>query len=151
MFILFSVLAGECWSAEKAAPAEQGKIVNEEAFIKEKFPNAIRMPSGLRYIVLKEGTGETPNRGALVEAHYTGRFLDGRKFDSSVDRGERFLFTVGKGRVIKGWDEAFLSMRKGEKRLLIIPPELAYGDRGAGPIPPKATLIFEVELIDFLQ
>ena len=87
----------------------------------------------------------------FVEAHYTGRLLDGTKFDSSVDRGQRFLFVVGTGRVIKGWDEAFLSMKKGEKRILIIPPDLAYGDKGMGTIPPNATLIFEVELFDFFK
>jgi FKBP-type peptidyl-prolyl cis-trans isomerase len=103
------------------------------------------------YIILKEGNGATPTSGALVEAHYTGRLLDGTKFDSSVDRGQPFMFVVGVGRVIKGWDEAFLSMKKGEKRVLIIPPGLAYGDKGMGTIPPNATLIFEVELIDFLK
>ncbi|HAJ28005.1 MAG TPA: peptidylprolyl isomerase, partial [Syntrophus sp. (in: bacteria)] len=91
------------------------------------------------------------NGGALVEAHYTGRLLDGTKFDSSVDRGEPLMFLVGRGEVIKGWDEAFRSMKKGEKRILIIPPGLAYGDRSMGTIPPNATLIFEVELINFLQ
>lgn len=151
LFILFSFIAGESWSSEKVVQAEQSKLTKEETLIKEKYPNAIRTSSGLMYIVLKEGTGETPSRGALVEAHYTGRLLDGTKFDSSVDRGQPFQFQVGKGKVIRGWDEAFLTMKTGEKRILIIPPDLAYGDMGMGPIPPKATLIFEVELLDFLQ
>jgi FKBP-type peptidyl-prolyl cis-trans isomerase len=152
-FIFF--IAGECLSAEKS-PATGGikaeeKVAGEEALIKEKYPNAIRTSSGLMYMLLKEGKGDAPARGALVEAHYTGRLLDGTKFDSSVDRGAPFLFVVGRGAVIKGWDEAFLSMRKGEKRMLIIPPGLAYGDKGMGPIPPNSTLVFEVELINFLQ
>ena len=156
LFILFSFIAGESRASEKAAlpekavQAEQGRSINEEALIKEKYPNAIRTASGLMYIVLKEGSGGSPTRGAIIEAHYTGRLLNGTKFDSSVDRGQPFHFTVGRGNVIKGWDEAFLSMKKGEKRILIVPPHLAYGDRGMGPIPPKATLIFEVELLDFL-
>ena len=136
---------------ENAVKGEQEKAAREEALIKAKYPNAIRTSSGLMYIVLKEGNGATPTRGALVEAHYTGRLQDGTKFDSSVDRGKPLLFVVGRGEVIKGWDEAFLSMKKGEKRLLIIPPGLAYGDKGMGTIPPNATLIFEVELIDFLK
>ena len=125
--VIFWVV-GESMSAEKMpitenmARGEQEKYVKEEAFIKEKYPNAIHTSSGLMYVVLKEGNGATtPPRGTLVEAHYTGRLLDGTKFDSSVDRGQPLLFVVGKGMVIKGWDEAILSMKKGEKRILIIP------------------------------
>ena len=155
LFIFF--IAGESLSSEKTpvtenvVRGEQEKVAKEEALIKEKYPNSIRTSSGLMYIILKEGNGATPTSGALVEAHYTGRLLDGTKFYSSVDRGKPFLFLVGRGEVIKGWDEAFLSMKKGEKRILIIPPGLAYGDKGMGTIPPNETLIFEVELINFLQ
>jgi len=158
LIALFSFfIAGKSLSAEKtpvtenAVKAEQAKDAGEAALIKDKYPNAIRTSSGLMYIILKEGSGETPTSGSLVEVHYTGRLLDGTKFDSSVDRGQRFLFVVGTGRVIKGWDEALLSMKKGEKRVLIIPPGLAYGDKGMGTIPPNATLIFEVELFDFFN
>ena len=155
LFIFF--ITGESLSSEKSpvtenmVRGEQEKVAKEEALIKEKYPNSIRTSSGLMYIILKEGNGATPTSGALVEAHYTGRLLDGTKFYSSVDRGKPFLFLVGRGEVIKGWDEAFLSMKKGEKRILIIPPGLAYGDKGMGTIPPNETLIFEVELINFLQ
>jgi len=160
VFLLLTCIAGMPVLAQadqgSSQPAIYRAIVNdsvakEEALIKEKYPNAIRTSSGLMYIILKEGNGATPTSGALVEAHYTGRLLDGTKFDSSVDRGKPLLFLVGRGEVIKGWDEAFLSMKTGEKRILIIPPGLAYGDKGMGTIPPNETLIFEVELMYFLK
>lgn len=121
------------------------------AEINKKYPGSIATKSGLRYVVTrKPDSAEKPKRGTQVTAHYTGYLLNGKKFDSSIDRGQPFQFAVGAGRVIRGWDEAFLDMGKGEKRTLIIPPELGYGSRGAGGvIPPNATLIFEVELLDF--
>jgi FKBP-type peptidyl-prolyl cis-trans isomerase len=106
--------------------------------------------SGLRYLVTKEGSGEKVGKGKKIKAHYTGKFLDGRVFDSSVKRGEPLEFVVGVGQVIPGWDEALSDMKKGEQRILIIPPNLAYGEEGyPGAIPPNATLVFEVELVDF--
>ena len=105
--------------------------------------------SGLRMIEHIVGNGDSPNSGQTVFVHYTGLLADGTKFDSSHDRGQPFRFNIGQGKVIKGWDEAILDMNIGSKRTLIIPPELGYGERGAGGvIPPNATLIFEVELID---
>ena len=123
----------------------------EIAKIKKSYPDALSTDSGLHYTVTKEGTGDsTPKVGDSVTAHYKGTLLNGVKFDSSYDRGDPFVFQVGLGRVIKGWDEAFLAMKKGEKRTLIIPSELGYGSRGAGgSIPANATLLFDVELIDF--
>jgi FKBP-type peptidyl-prolyl cis-trans isomerase FkpA len=105
--------------------------------------------SGLRYVDITPGTGASPKPGQSAGVHYTGWLTDGTKFDSSVDRGQPFRFSVGKGQVIKGWDEGVLSMKVGGKRKLIIPPQLGYGPRGAGGvIPPNATLVFEVELLD---
>ena len=105
--------------------------------------------SGLKYVELKEGTGERAREGDTVSVHYTGWLKDGKKFDSSVDRGEPFTVKIGAGRVIKGWDEGLQGIRVGGKRKLIIPPELGYGERGAGGvIPPNAELIFEIELIN---
>ena len=111
--------------------------------------DTVTTPSGLKYIVTAAGKGGSPAKGTRVKAHYTGYLTNGTKFDSSVDRGQPFAFNVGMGMVIAGWDEAFLGMRKGEKRRLIIPPSLGYGESGMGPIPSNATLIFDVELIDF--
>jgi len=105
--------------------------------------------SGLMYYDLEEGTGDSPQEGQVVSAHYTGWLEDGTKFDSSIDRGQPFQFAIGAGQVIPGWDEGIASMKVGGKRQLIIPSELAYGESGAGGvIPPNAMLIFEVELLD---
>ena len=110
-------------------------------------------PSGLQIADSKVGTGATPKTGQTCVMHYTGWLYvngaKGQKFDSSVDRGQPFEFPIGVRRVIAGWDEGVATMKVGGKRTLIIPPELGYGARGAGGvIPPNATLIFEVELLD---
>lgn len=105
--------------------------------------------SGLKYADLEVGDGPTPESGQTVLVHYTGWLEDGTKFDSSLDRGQPFSFVLGEGRVIRGWDEGVATMKVGGKRQLVIPPELAYGERGAGGvIPSDATLIFEVELLE---
>ncbi|HKE62153.1 MAG TPA: FKBP-type peptidyl-prolyl cis-trans isomerase [Nitrospira sp.] len=104
--------------------------------------------SGLQYIDLQVGTGAMAQVGQTVSVHYSGWLENGKKFDSSVDRGQPFSFPLGTGRVIKGWDEGVQGMKVGGKRKLIIPANLGYGARGAGgAIPPNATLIFEVELL----
>ncbi|QSJ16320.1 FKBP-type peptidyl-prolyl cis-trans isomerase [Nostoc sp. UHCC 0702] len=110
--------------------------------------NVVTTPSGLKYKDLEEGTGETPKTGQTVTVHYTGTLENGKKFDSSRDRGEPFKFKIGVGQVISGWDEGVGTMKVGGRRELIIPPELGYGASGAGGvIPPNATLIFDVELL----
>ena len=110
--------------------------------------DAVTTPSGLKYIDEVVGSGDVPTKGKSVKVHYTGKLTDGKKFDSSVDRGDPFMFTIGVGQVIKGWDEGVMSMKVGGKRQLIIPADLGYGARGAGgAIPPNAELIFDVELL----
>jgi len=110
--------------------------------------DTVTTESGLKYIDAKVGEGNSPASGQTVQVHYTGYLTDGTKFDSSVDRGQPFSFQIGIGRVIKGWDEGVMTMKEGGQRRLIIPPELAYGERGAGGvIPANATLVFDVELL----
>ncbi|MCX7835931.1 MAG: FKBP-type peptidyl-prolyl cis-trans isomerase [bacterium] len=106
--------------------------------------------TGLEWQDLKVGKGTSPKKGQKVSVHYTGWLSDGKKFDSSYDRNEPFTFTIGIGQVIKGWDEGVMSMKKGGKRRLYIPPELGYGDKdvAGGLIPANSKLVFEVELID---
>lgn len=135
---------------ERQQDKELAALEAQQIQIETKYADAITTPSGLKYVVVQEGSGDqTPAKGATVTAHYTGKLINGTKFDSSYDRNEPIKFPVGNGRVIKGWDEAFLSMKKGEKRILIIPPELGYGTSGRGPIPPNSVMVFDVELVDF--
>ena len=123
---------------------EGKKFLDENA----KKPGVTVLPSGLQYTIMKPGTGAMPKAGDKIKAHYHGTLIDGTVFDSSVNRGEPFEFTVGQGQVIKGWDEALLKMHIGEKWKIVLPSDLAYGERGAGgSIGPFSTLIFEVELI----
>lgn len=111
--------------------------------------STITTPSGLQYEEVRAGTGATARAGQDVAVHYTGWLLDGSKFDSSHDRGQPFRFGLGAGQVIAGWDEGVEGMQVGGLRKLTIPPRLGYGEFGAGGvIPPNATLVFEVELID---
>ncbi|HQF42548.1 MAG TPA: FKBP-type peptidyl-prolyl cis-trans isomerase [Ignavibacteriaceae bacterium] len=107
--------------------------------------------SGLKYAILTEGTGENVKSNETVVVHYSGFLLDGTKFDSSVERDEPITFVAGVGQVIPGWDEGLLLLKKGSKARFVIPPDLAYGERNIGKIPPNSTLIFDVELIDILS
>ena len=138
---------------QAAMEAETEMLRNEEAvkrnaYLDENYPNAEPSATGLYYVQTKKGSGSKPEIGKKVKVHYTGTLLDGTKFDSSVDRGEPYEFPLGRGQVIKGWDEGIANMQKGEKGILIIPSDLAYGP-GSRSIPPFATLVFEVELVDF--
>ena len=121
-----------------------------DAYLSENNIEAITTESGLRYVITQEGQGSNPIAGNDVSVHYNGTLLDGTKFDSSYDRGQPFSFSLGKGRVIKGWDEGIALLNKGAKATLYIPSTLAYGSRGSGPtIGPNTVLKFDVELIDF--
>ncbi|MCL2126917.1 MAG: peptidylprolyl isomerase [Treponema sp.] len=119
------------------------------AQINAKYPNAQQTPSGIRFVIQKGGTGAKPSPGKTVRVNYKGALLSGQVFDSSDTQGRPFEFPAGVGRVIKGWDEMVMDMKIGEKRVAIIPPELAYGERGAGNgiIPPNSFLVFEMELV----
>jgi peptidylprolyl isomerase len=129
---------------EAQARAQREKDLAE---IDARYPNLIAGPNGVRYLIQKEGTGPKPSRGGSVRVNYKGMFLSGEVFDASEPRGEPLEFRAGAGEVIPGWDLTVLDMKTGEKRLVVIPPELAYGERGAGGvIPPNAFLVFEMEL-----
>lgn len=137
-------------SAAKMAVAERARKDREAALstIEKKYPDLKTTASGLRYRIVTKGSGASPKDGASVTVHYTGWLLDGTKFDSSKDGGGPATFRIGQ--VIEGWNEALKSMKKGEVRLLVIPPELGYGEAGyPGVIPGNAFLVFEVELISF--
>ena len=132
---------------EKERLIEQKK---QAEMINTQYPDAITTSSGIKYMVKEKGDGEKPKAGSIVKVHYTGKFLNGKVFDSSRGGNQPIEFPIGEGHVIRGWEEAILDMSKGERRILIIPPELGYGKRGAGEIiPPNATLLFDVELVDF--
>lgn len=110
--------------------------------------DTLKYESGLQVIIIKQGEGPTPAAGDVVKVHYSGYFTDGRMFDSSVERAMPLVIKAGHGQVIKGWDEALLKLPVGTKARLILPPQLAYGDREVGPIPANSTLVFDVEILD---
>jgi cyclophilin family peptidyl-prolyl cis-trans isomerase len=142
----FERLKREAPERQKQAWARAREL--DLSLVKKRWPDLKTTASGLRYKLLRAGSGGSPAAGAQVSVHYTGRFLDDQVFDSSVQRGQPASFRIGE--VIPGWNEALLSMKKGEKRLLVIPPELGYGERGyPGAIPPYSFLVFEVELLGF--
>jgi peptidyl-prolyl cis-trans isomerase A (cyclophilin A) len=133
---------------KKAEEKEKNEMLATEKILKEKYGNAQTTASGLKYIIENPGTGAEPKVGDIVSVHYTGMLLDGKKFDSSVDRGQPIQIPIGVGQVIKGWDEGILLLKEGGKGKLVIPPYLGYGKQGAGGvIPPNAWLVFDVELV----
>jgi peptidylprolyl isomerase len=143
----FDALLGQANAA--SANRLQAQRNADIARINAQYPNAAQTDSGIRYIIQKQGTGIKPAAGRTVRVNYTGKLLSGRVFDSSDIQGRPIEFPAGTGAVISGWDEMVMDMRIGEKRLVIIPPELAYGSQemGNGVIPANSFLIFEMELI----
>lgn len=152
--LILTIGALACGAAQAATPAPKstphsvGKMPAKTA--PKPAPAMHTTSSGLQYQDLKVGTGPLPKTGQSVTVHYTGTLTDGKKFDSSRDRNEPFTFKIGLGEVIPGWDEGVGTMRKGGRRKLVIPAKLGYGDQGFGNgvIPPGATLLFDVELLD---
>ncbi len=131
-----------------ASEADRDKDIMND--IAKRWPDAVRdEKTGIYYVIRTEGTGSKPAQGTKITVHYTGTLMDGTQFDSSRDRNEPFQFNVGGGQVIPGWDVSLMDMKKGERRTIILPPEMAYGSRGIGPIPPDSWLVFDVELLDF--
>lgn len=128
---------------------EMQETLDIEKYIKDNNLTVVTTASGLKYVMLAEGTGEQAQAGKTVRVHYTGKLLDGTKFDSSLDRNDPIEFNLGQGMVIRGWDEGIALLKVGGKALLIIPSNLGYGARGAGNvIPPFSPLTFEVELVE---
>lgn len=137
---------------EKQQQAENEKVKEKsliETYLKEKSYNPQVLPSGLMILHITEGTGELPKPGSKLSVHYRGTTLDGEVFDESYARGQPIQFKLGANQVIRGWDEGLGYVKKGGKAILIIPFELAYGERQAGSIPSYSTLVFEVEMVDF--
>jgi FKBP-type peptidyl-prolyl cis-trans isomerase len=137
-----------------AAPvlrAQREKIPEEDLeFVEKNFPHAQKTSTGLRYIVQVEGKGDCPQAGDIVRLLYAGRFLDGTIFEQNNDRQHPFTFRLGRNQVIEGWEQIMELMKPGERLIVIIPPEMAYGMRGSPPrIPRNATLVFLIELLDF--
>jgi len=135
--------------AERGTASEKrNKAAMEE--IANRWPNAVRDDkTGIFKVIKTEGTGDKPTAGTSISVHYIGTMIDGTLFDSSRDRGKAMEFTVGIGQVIPGWDASIMDMKKGERSIIIIPPEMGYGSRRNGPIPSYSWLVFDVELLDF--
>lgn len=151
-FITYSLTAASTLLLVGCTQSNKVDLQNKTQQEGNKKVTRKKTSSGLEYEVIKEGTGVSPQAGKQVTVHYTGWLnkdgQPGTKFDSSVDRNQPFMFTIGVAQVIKGWDEGVLSMKTGEKRRLYIPANLGYGARGAGrQIPANADLIFDVELL----
>ena len=151
VLLTLSVVACGCNDSQTNELATEALLQEETLSTAEASPpptgDIITTASGLQYIEIDPGSGAKPQVGDVVAVHYTGTLEDGTVFDSSLDRGQPFEFTLGLGRVIPGWDEGIAKMKVGGKAKLIIPPELAYGDTARGNIPANSTLVFEVELL----
>lgn len=143
-----AVVAGSYLILTSTKPAPKGEDLNQQMTNTANETSTASPSAGLKVEDIKAGTGREVKSGDTVVINYLGTLTDGTKFDSSYDRGEPFTTQIGVGQVIKGWDEGVVGMKVGGKRKLTIPPDLAYGDRAIGSIPPNSTLVFEVELLD---
>jgi FKBP-type peptidyl-prolyl cis-trans isomerase len=132
-----------------ALHAQREKLTPDDLdVVQKKWPQALKTNTGIRYVIEKEGAGDPPNPGDMVSVLYTGTFLAGKVFDRGLDPAHPFTFRLGRGLVIEGWDQVLQLMKPGEKRLVIIPSELAYGTLGRVPgIPRDTTLVFDLELL----
>lgn len=148
---LFLSLLALCLFNVPLLRAQREKLPPEDLeYVEKTWPDAKKTNSGIRYVIQREGQGESPKPGDTVSVVYVGQLLNGKVFDQNHDRQNPFTFRVAREQVITGWDQILQVMKRGEKRLVIIPPELAYGSRGQPPkIPRNATLVFEIDLIDF--
>ncbi|MBC7369132.1 MAG: FKBP-type peptidyl-prolyl cis-trans isomerase [Undibacterium sp.] len=143
-------MLASCLLAAPLLRAQREKIpAGDLDYVEKTWPDAKKTNSGIRYVILQSGTGERPKPGENVAVLYTGRLLSGDVFDQATDKDKPFLFRVARDQVIQGWDQILPLMKVGEKRLVVIPPELAYGTRGQPPkIPRNATLAFTIELLE---
>jgi FKBP-type peptidyl-prolyl cis-trans isomerase len=142
------LVAGLAVLATSLASARSGFNWDELNAIDQKWPQSQATTTGLRYVVVQEGQGALPRSGDVVKVLYKGMFFDGRVFDQALDPKQPFTFRLGRGQIIAGWEEGIAAMRVGEKRILIVPYDLAYGSRGQPPrIPRQTSLVFEVEVI----
>lgn len=150
LFLLLALLAAFSFAAN-------AQTRTKKATVKPKpkpavlAAGAVKTPSGLIYLITQKGTGRVPKVGETVVVHYTGTLTNGAKFDSSHDAGRPYAFPLGKGRVIKGWDEGIGKLNVGGQAILVVPSSLGYGPDGNGPIPPNATMIFVVELVEIKE
>jgi FKBP-type peptidyl-prolyl cis-trans isomerase len=146
---VFLLLLAGC--AVPALHAQREKLPPDDVELVERtWPGAKKTSTGIRYVIQAEGKGDTPRPGDMVSIVYVGRLLDGSIVFHDLDREHPFSFRVGRELVVPGWDQTVLQMKRGERRLVVIPPELAYGMRGLAPrVPRNATLVFEIELLDF--
>lgn len=144
--IIFALFMVTCATSVIACPDHE-EAVAESSQKDNDTKGENTMTNELKFTDTVVGTGDEAKKGDTVEVHYVGTLLDGKKFDSSRDRNQTFSFTIGQGRVIKGWDEGVPGMKVGGKRELTIPADMAYGSRGVGSIPANSTLKFEVELV----
>ena len=143
--IALMLFAVGCQKSEE--PTEVASVETARGLGTPSEEPVVTTDTGLQYIDVRVGEGDAAEAGSTAVVHYTGWLVNGEKFDSSLDRNRTFEFPLGGGRVIRGWDQGVAGMKVGGVRKLIVPPDLGYGSRGNGPIPPDATLIFEVELV----